>query len=381
MGFSLKEKLLECAPTPYLPDFLPINTRQIIYSSDEILKLLSEADSILGGYNWFLRTLSNPDLLISPITTQEAVLSSKLEGTHATLEDILNHEAGNETGIQKDELQEILNYRKALFYALKRITPREFLSQPNSKSPLTVKVIKEMHKILLNNVRGSTKHPGSFKTGQNYIGSYDKISYTPVPPEQTDRYMGNLESYLHKEEPNILVQTAIIHAQFEMIHPFEDGNGRIGRLLIPLFLYYSGKIFTPTFYMSSFFEHDRALYLQKLGNISRKKDWLGWITYFLNGVITQATVNINKVRSILALYDSYKNKSESIRSIYYVQVLDFIFQHPIFTVSMLNNEIKTSRQTLYNLLKRMQENQIPLDISNPNKKEKTYICRELLNLI
>ena len=193
--------------------------------------------------------------------------------------------------------------------------------------------------------------------------------------------MGNLEAYIHMNEPNILIQAAIIHAQFEMIHPFEDGNGRIGRLLIPLFLYYSGKIFTPTFYMSSFFEHDRSLYLQKLANISQNNDWFDWIEYFLNGVIIQAKSNIQKVQNILSLYDSYKAKSDRIRSIYYVQVLDFIFQHPIFTVSMLNKEINTSRQTLYNLINKMQENNIPLDVPSFNKKEKTFICRELLDLI
>ncbi|WP_301883292.1 Fic family protein [Dialister invisus] len=381
MDTMQKKKLLENAPTPFLPAKLPIDTRTIVYSSDGILKLLSEADSILGGYNWFLRTLSNPRLLISPITIQEAVLSSKLEGTHATLEDILNHEAGNDTDIQEDELREILNYRSALIYALNNITPLGKLSEPDSKSPLTLKIIKEMHKILLNNVRGSTKHPGQFKTGQNYIGSYERISYTPVPPELTNDYMGNLEAYIHMNEPNILIQAAIIHAQFEMIHPFEDGNGRIGRLLIPLFLYYSGKIFTPTFYMSSFFEHDRSLYLQKLANISQNNDWFDWIEYFLNGVIIQAKSNIQKVQNILSLYDSYKAKSDRIRSIYYVQVLDFIFQHPIFTVSMLNKEINTSRQTLYNLINKMQENNIPLDVPSFNKKEKTFICRELLDLI
>ena len=381
MDTMQKKKLLENAPTPFLPAKLPIDTRTIVYSSDGILKLLSEADSILGGYNWFLRTLSNPRLLISPITIQEAVLSSKLEGTHATLEDILNHEAGNDTDIQEDELREILNYRSALIYALNNITPLGKLSEPDSKSPLTLKIIKEMHKILLNNVRGSTKHPEQFKTGQNYIGSYERISYTPVPPELTNDYMGNLEAYIHMNEPNILIQAAIIHAQFEMIHPFEDGNGRIGRLLIPLFLYYSGKIFTPTFYMSSFFEHDRSLYLQKLANISQNNDWFDWIEYFLNGVIIQAKSNIQKVQNILSLYDSYKAKSDRIRSIYYVQVLDFIFQHPIFTVSMLNKEINTSRQTLYNLINKMQENNIPLDVPSFNKKEKTFICRELLDLI
>ena len=166
MDTMQKKKLLENAPTPFLPAKLPIDTRTIVYSSDGILKLLSEADSILGGYNWFLRTLSNPRLLISPITIQEAVLSSKLEGTHATLEDILNHEAGNDTDIQEDELREILNYRSALIYALNNITPLGKLSEPDSKSPLTLKIIKEMHNLL---------HSSSSRINKRLYGEFRSI--------------------------------------------------------------------------------------------------------------------------------------------------------------------------------------------------------------
>ncbi|HEO0078340.1 TPA: Fic family protein, partial [Streptococcus agalactiae] len=174
-------------------------------------------------------------------------------------------------------------YRKALFYALENIST---INNIDSKGlPLSNRIIKEMHKILLDNVRGSSKNPGNFKRSQNYIGSVSSISYTPVPAEKTPEYMSNLEQYIHYDDLDLLVQSAIIHAQFEMIHPFEDGNGRIGRLLIPLFLYYQELLSYPTFYMSSYFERDRSLYISHLSNISKDNNWKDWFEYYLEGVI------------------------------------------------------------------------------------------------
>lgn len=378
------EKLKKEAPSPYEPQKLPLDVRKMLIESPELLKKMSKADSILGEYNGFLKNLSNPTLLISPITMQEAVLSSKLEGTHATLEDVLNHEAGNDIAIQADEIAEIFNYRSALYFAIENITPRDHLEDPDSKNPLTVNIIKDMHKILLNNVRGSTKHPGCFKTRQNYIGGYESISYTPVTPERTDEYMGNLEVYIHHEEINALIQIAIIHAQFEMIHPFEDGNGRIGRLLIPLFLYYVGCIHAPTFYMSAFFEKDRALYIQMLSNISKENNWIPWIMYFLDGIISQSETNIKKIKKLLDLYKKYKNQAEIIKSTYFIRILDFIFQHPIFTVNLLLASVDfdkpPARQTIYNILEKMTASGM-LSISPTQAKNKTYICNELISLI
>ena len=378
------EKLKKEAPAPYEPEKLPLNIHQMLMDSPELLAKMSKADSILGEYNGFLKNLSNPNLLISPITMQEAVLSSKLEGTHATLEDVLNHEAGNDTAIQADEIQEIINYQAALFYALDNITPRDHLMDSDSKSPLTIKIIKEMHKILLSNVRGSTKHPGCFKIRQNYIGGYESISYTPVVPSRTEEYMSNLERYIHIAEINDLIQVAVIHAQFEMIHPFEDGNGRIGRLLIPLFLYYVGRIHSPTFYMSAFFEHDRALYIQMLANISKEQNWVSWIMYFLDGVISQSEINILKIKKILSLYEKYKNQAEAIKSTYFIRILDFVFQHPIFTVnsllSSIDSEKAPSRQTIYNILEKMVAAGM-ISVNPHQTKNKTYLCDELLYII
>ncbi len=372
-----KQLLLKGAPSLYIPNKLPIDTFSLINS--ELLKLLSKANKAIGEYTGFLLNIPNPNLLLAPITTQEAVLSSKLEGTHATLEDILNHEAGNKTNIEDDEIKEILNYRHALVYALENISIMSELGDKESKSPLTVKIIQEMHKILLDNVRGAAKHPGQLKISQNYIGGSQHISFTPLPATLTLEYMSNLERYIHHEEVDILLQAAIIHAQFEMIHPFEDGNGRIGRLLIPLFLYYSGLIPLPIFYMSSFFENDRSLYIDKLSNISKKGEWFEWIFYFLSGVIIQAKLNTLKAREILNLYDEFKHHSDEIKSYYYIAILDFIFQHPIFTAKQLAQSVQASKQTIYTVLNKMLD--LKLISSTDNTKNKTFLCEKLIDIV
>lgn len=371
-----KFKLIENAPKPYLPDKLPLNQEQ--FATLNILKLSSKAESELGKYSGFLLNLINPMLLISPLVTQEAVLSSKLEGTHATLEDLLNFQAGNKVDVETDEIKEIFNYREALFYALNRIST--ISNTEDGKLPLTSRIIKEMHKILLNNVRGSSKNPGKFKRQQNYIGSTSSISYTPVPANMTEEYMSNLENYIHSEDISLLIQSAIIHAQFEMIHPFEDGNGRIGRLLIPLFLYYRELLPYPTFYMSKYFEKDRSLYISNLNNISLRGDWNSWIEYYLIGIIESANESTKKASEILNLYEYMKREViPTLNSAHGISLLDFIFSTPIFNATQVQENINISLRTVYTLLnKLMKTNFITSDDA---KRYKTYYCPQLLNLI
>lgn len=371
------DRLIKSAPNPYVPKKLPIDMFALV--KPDVLRLLTSAHKALGEYNGFLVNTPNPMLLLSPMTTQEAVLSSKLEGTHATLEDILNHEAGVNTSIEKDELQEIINYRNALTHAIQNISTVSKLPLEGSRLPLTVNIIRQMHRILLNNVRGSSKHPGQFKVTQNYIGGKSFISFTPLPVMLTEEYMSNLERYINSEEIDILIQAAIIHAQFEMIHPFEDGNGRIGRLLIPLYFYYKELIPMPVFYMSSYFNADRELYIQKLSCISKTDSWSEWIVYFLHGVIDQAKENTKKAKAILDLYNRYKDSSVVIKSYHYIDVLDFAFQHPIFNISMLSEKVQASKQTLYNILNKM----IDLKILSTNEqaRNRSYILNDLIKIV
>lgn len=372
----MKINLFESAPKPFLPEKLPIENLDKILMNEETINLMIRSSNKMGTYDGFLRTAVNPMLLISPLLTQESVLSSKLEGTHATLEDFLNFEAGNETSIEPDEMAEIANYRAALSYALENLST---VSNPDRGTlPLSTRIIKQMHRILLSNVRGSTKNPGQFKRSQNYIGNAEHISFTPVPPNLTEEYMSNLENYIHAESEKTLIQAAIIHAQFEMIHPFEDGNGRIGRLLIPLFLYYKDYLPYPTFYMSEYFENNRKDYIEHLANISLKNDWLNWIKFFLEGVIIQAASNTKKASRLMSLYEDMKiNALNKISSKYTINVLDFIFAHPIFKSAQLKKELSNvSDGTVYSLINQFIEHNL-LQKSD-QKRNVTYYCPEII---
>lgn len=367
-------------PLPHIPEKLPIELTGALFDK-EIIKLISKANNALGAYRGFLINTINPMLLISPLISQEAVLSSKLEGTHATIEDFINYEAGNEVNVSKDEIQEVINYRSALYYAIDRMsTISDSSEEGRKKLPLSSRLIKEMHKILLDNVRGQTKNPGEFKTEQNYIGNSSSITFTPLPPELTLDYMGNLEQYIHYDEVDLLVQAALIHCQFEMIHPFKDGNGRIGRLLIPLFLYYRDMLPVPTFYMSAYFENNRALYLEKLSAVSQNRDYSTWIKFFLEGVIQQAEVNTYKAKAMLDRYNEFKDLCvNNMSSKYAIMLLDEIFKQPAFKAKQIQNAIPGSKGTIYNMLDEFVEKGI---LKRDDKvRNTTYFCPALLSLL
>ena len=367
-------------PEPHIPRKLPVELASVLFDTD-IIKLISKANNAMGAYKGFLVNTINPMLLISPLVSQEAVLSSKLEGTHATIADFINYDAGNEVSIPKDEMQEVMNYRTALFYALDKMSVMSDTSEEGRhKLPLSSRLIKEMHKILLDNVRGKTKSPGEFKTEQNYIGNANSITFTPLPPELTMDYMANLEQYIHYEEVDLLIQAALLHCQFEMIHPFKDGNGRIGRLLIPLFLYYRDMLPVPTFYMSAYFEKERDIYLKKLSAVSENDDYATWIKYFLEGVIQQAEINTNKARAMLYKYNEFKEICiTGMSSKYGITLLDELFKRPAFKVKQIQEIIPGSKGTLYNMLDAFVEKGI---LRKDDKvRNTTYYCPAILSLL
>ncbi|MDY5460677.1 MAG: Fic family protein [Agathobacter sp.] len=374
------EEIFLNVPKPHIPEKLPIELSKSLYDC-EIIKLISKANNAMGAYRGFLINTINPMLLISPLVSQEAVLSSKLEGTHATIEDFINYDAGNEVSVSKDEMQEVMNYRSALYFALgKMSTISDDSEEGRHKLPLSVRLIKEMHKILLDNVRGQNKSPGEFKTEQNYIGNSAEITFTPLPPELTQDYMANFEQYIHFDEVDLLVQAALIHCQFEMIHPFKDGNGRIGRLLIPLFLYYREMLPVPTFYMSAYFEKDRTMYLEKLSAVSQKNDYATWIKYFLEGVIQQAEINTLKAKALLDRYNEFKDICISgMSSKYAIPLLDEIFQRPAFKAKQIQEVIPGSKGTLYNMLDEF----VARGILRKDDKARnaTYFCPAILSII
>lgn len=332
---------------PYIPNELPLEHLDF----KRLFAFVGNANAELARYDGLLQGVVNPAVLLSPLTTNEAVLSSKIEGTQATLDEVLEHEAGLAMDSEKKhDIQEIVNYRSALMQA------NDFLKD----NPLSLYLIRQMHHTLLDSVRGENKSPGSFRIDQNWIGKYgcsmDEASFVPPSPLILQEYLTKWESYMQGDDIDTLVQLAIVHAQFELLHPFKDGNGRIGRLLIPLFLYKKKKLASPMFYLSAYLESHREEYYTRLAAISNDDDWNGWIEFFLKAIEIQAKENAKKVQDITALYDEMKDRIVAItHSQYAIQVLDALFNQPIFQTTDFVTRTGISKQTAMKLLRQIRE--------------------------
>ena len=307
---------------PYQPLSLPLEH----IDHARLIRKIGPANAALARYDGLLQSVINPSVMLSPLTNQEAVLSSKIEGTQATVDEVLEFEAGIEfEGEKKKDIQEIVNYRRALVLA------KDWLAE----RPLTLSLIRQMHGVLMDSVRGANKSPGQFRADQNWLGSYgctvEQATFVPPSPLQLLDYLEAFETYMGGGDIDPLVQVAVVHAQFELIHPFKDGNGRIGRLLIPLFLYQKQALASPMFYLSEYLEANRELYYARLRGISQNGDWTTWIEFFLDAVVAQSKTNSERVRDILALYGRMKQQiADLTRSQHAVKVLDTLFDRPVF---------------------------------------------------
>lgn len=332
---------------PFIPQKLPLSG----IAWEQLIPLIGKANRAMAHYDGVLYGVPDPVVLLSPLTTQEAVLSSKIEGTQATLGEVFRFEAGEEPGQESKRLDigEIMNYRHALRHAEASLTQR----------PFNLNLLLELHSILLDSVRGRNKGRGQFRKTQNWIGAYgtpiEQAEFVPPDPMQLMEYLDNWEKYYHAERPDPLVQLAIVHAQFEIIHPFLDGNGRLGRILIPLFLFEKGLLSRPMFYLSAYLESHRDKYIARLRTLGQSPDaWNQWIEFFLTALIEQAQENASKARAILDLYEDLKRRVlELTHSQYAVPMLDQLFQRPVFQSSHIQLPVtpKPSRQAIAKLLR------------------------------
>ena len=289
--------------------------------------LIGPATAAIARYDGMLAAAPNSNVLLAPLRTREAVMSSRIEGTQATVGEVLLFGAGQQapSAERRDDVIEVVNYRRAMQQA------EEMLET----LPLCQRVVREAHQVLMSGVRGESKAPGEYRRGPNWIGRHDceieEATFVPIAADKLPGGMDAWEKHIHAETGDLLVQSAVLHAEFEALHPFIDGNGRIGRMLIPMFLWQRGLIRRPVFYISAHFEARRAAYYERLLAVSRDDDWTGWCRFFLEAVRAQAEENLAKIESILALYDRMKRRIPEItRSQYAVQALDWIFERPIF---------------------------------------------------
>ncbi len=362
---------------PYIPDALPLT--DLDYR--RLLPLVGQANAELARYDGLLQGIPNPAVMLSPLTTQEAVLSSKIEGTQATVDEVLEQEAGLlKEGEKFKDIQEISNYRQALYSA------RAYLQD----YPIRLSFVRELHRILLTSVRGQDKTPGEFRIDQNWIGRYgctmEQASFVPPNPMQLPDHLQAWERYLDGDDIDFLVQVAVVHAQFELLHPFKDGNGRIGRILIPLFLYQKRALSQPMFYLSEYLESHRDEYYARLKGISAEGDWNGWIAFFLQAVLTQARQNSQRVVAIKSLYEEMKLAIHEVtHSQYTVHLLDAIFSKPVFRTSDLTSQLLQEsgvhEKTSLGLLRQLRQANVLRELQAGSGSRPATLCfPRLINL-
>lgn len=345
-----------------------------------LLPLIGPASSAVARYDGVLSAVPNATLLLSPLTTQEAVLSSKIEGTQATMGEVLEFEA--EKG-KKDlpeskraDIQEVLNYRMAMRHA-------EHLLK---ELPLCQRVIREAHGVLLDGVRGHGKAPGEYRRIPNWIGplgcTKETARFVPVSADKLAEGMGKWEKYIHSDAPDRLLQLAVLHAEFEALHPFLDGNGRLGRMCVPLFLFQVGLIQSPMFYISAYFEANRDEYYDRLLAVSRDDDWTGWCRFFLTAIRQQAEENLKKAQGILSLYNDMKLKiAEISHSQFSIHALDWIFENPIFNTTDFTRASGIPKPTAARILRLLRDKGIVQTwISARGSRPAIYGYGELLNI-
>ncbi|MDP9310603.1 MAG: Fic family protein [Chloroflexota bacterium] len=329
----------------------PLPPEPPIIMDNELVRLLSDADRSLGRLDGVTSVLPNPDLFVAMYVRQEAVLSSQIEGTQSTLEDVLQFEADAKGREIPRDVAEVVNYINAMNYGLER----------SASLPLSLRLIREIHAYLLADVRGSDKTPGEFRRDQNWIGAKNcplsMATFVPPPVSAMREILDNFEKFLHTSQPlPILIHCGLVHAQFETIHPFMDGNGRIGRLLITFLLCQRGALQFPLLYLSYYLKAHRSQYYDRLMAIRNEGDWEGWLKFFLRGVDQVSRSATATARAILQLRDQHRAMiAQSLSgSTYGLQLHDYLFMRPILSVRMVEERLKCTYATAGKLVEQFE---------------------------
>mgnify|MGYP004675569115 FL=1 len=354
---------------------MPLDEIEINYDS-EMIYLLTEANKYLGKLDGIAINLPNKDIFISKYVEKEALLSSQIEGTQASLSDVLQL---NKIDCEKrKETEDVVNYIHALNYGIELL----------EKLPISIRYLKELHKVLLKGVRGEMKNPGEIRHSQNWIGpsgcTLSNATFVPPSIDKMKEALNNLEIYMNEKinvEP--LIQIALIHYQFETIHPFLDGNGRLGRLLIPLWLKNNDYLQYPLLYLSLYFKQNRTEYYGLLMDVRFKGKYEEWIKFFLNGVIEMANNSIDAIEKIIRLINQnnekiinsqYKNKTNLF------DTMNYIYNHPYFDSTDLKDALGMSKPTISKIINELLDLNIISKISN-KQRYVTYKYDEYITIL
>ena len=352
-------------PSPLPPD-LEWNTA--------LVSQISKADLAVGTLSGLGETLPNPHLLIYPFIRREAVLSSRIEGTQSSLSDLLLFEA---TQIEKQkDVKEVQNYVRAVEYGLKRL----------NDLPLSLRFIRELHEILMDGVRGEHATPGEFRQSQNWIGdsgaTLNEATFVPPSVPEMQGCLDQLEKFLHSDTklPPI-VQAAMIHYQFETIHPFLDGNGRIGRLLVTLFLCQKNVLTKPLLYLSAFFERYRQEYYKLLLKVSQIGAWKEWIGFFLKAVTEQSEDAVSRSRHLLELLRNYSQIAREKRlTPTAIRLVELIFMKPVLNAKTAQEFLNVSYPSAQNAISSLEEAGILIEVTG-RRRAKAYSANDILKVL
>lgn len=338
------------------------------------IMLLADAEAALGRLAGVGDLLPNPDLLIRPYILREAVFSTRIEGTQASMADVFELEA---RGGQPDaDVEEVLGYIDALTWGLERM----------SDLPLSVRLLREMHRRLMAGERGKDRLPGELRTSQNWIGApgstIETARFVPPPPTELSDLLTDWETFAHEESKlPLLVRNALLHYQLETIHPFLDGNGRIGRLLIVLLLVAHERLPAPLLDISSYFERDRDSYYGALRTASEQGDATPWIELFLRAIQVQASSAMDRARRLVTLRELYRQRAALLPARNAVALVDLICESPIVTARLVTERLDVTRPTAGNLLKGLEREGILVEGPRGDRGQQRYVASEILDAL
>jgi len=339
--------------------------------------LLADANSGLGELSGFGKALPDPYLLMNPYTRREAVASSKIEGTLSTMDDLLMYEAEQLKKPRVDDVVEVMNYVRAMEYGIGSL----------KEERISLDLAKKVHGILMKDVRGGDRQPGKYRDRQVYIGGYmtkfEDAVFVPPSQDYLEFALGMWEKYVQTpSREDELIQCALMHYLFEAIHPFLDGNGRVGRLLITFFLYERGRLSQPLLYLSTFLEKHKLEYYDRLLAVSQKGDWLGWLEFFLTGIKVQSRAALTSANAILNMQKDYRERLARAKYVSGTahRIVDQVFRTPVISVSGLSAKWDVQYLTVQTAVNKLVEVGILREMTG-RKRNKLYLAHELHSIL
>ncbi len=354
--------------------FIPASLPPKLDWTPQLIRSLSDADRLVGQLSGEGKQLPNPHLLMRPFIKREAVLSSRIEGTQATLGELLANDAGASVNRSPDDLKEVGNYVRALDHGIQRL----------GTLPLSLRLICEIHEKLMEGVRGDFATPGQFRKSQNWTGpagcTLQNATYVPPSPEILMDCLGQWENFIHNTNVPPLVQAGLLHYQFEAIHPFLDGNGRVGRLLILLFLIERQVLAAPFLYLSAFFEATRSEYYDRLLAVSQASQWNLWLEYFLNGIARMSEDTLSRAKRINSLIHSWREKIAGQKPKILFDVIGLLAENPFWTTKKIAERLEIAFTTAQRAINLLQEKHIISQIDQA-QRGKVFCANAIMDIL